>query len=97
VSILGYVLVFNTFLHFFLFCVTELAKNPPEGVSVGLGEDDNMFVWELMLIGPQDTLFEGGFFSAKLEFPQDFPNSPPVMTFLTPIWHPNGTILSCKH
>jgi ubiquitin-conjugating enzyme E2 G1 len=69
---------------------TELAKNPPEGVSVGLGEDDNMFVWELMLIGPQDTLYEGGFFTAKLEFPQDFPNSPPVMTFLTPMWHPNG-------
>jgi ubiquitin-conjugating enzyme E2 G1 len=68
----------------------ELAKNPPEGVSVGLGEDDNMFVWELMIIGPQDTLYEGGFFSAKLEFPQDFPNSPPVMTFLTPMWHPNG-------
>ena len=67
-----------------------MAKNPPEGVSVGLGEDDNMFVWELMIIGPQDTLYEGGFFSAKLEFPQDFPNSPPVMTFLTPMWHPNG-------
>jgi ubiquitin-conjugating enzyme E2 G1 len=73
--------------------ILELAKNPPEGVSVGLGEDDNMFVWELMLIGPQETLYEGGFFSAKLEFPQDFPNSPPVMTFLTPMWHPNGTVM----
>ena len=59
-------------------------------VSVGLGDDENIFVWELMIVGPPDTLYEGGFFSAKLEFPQDFPNSPPTMIFKTPIWHPNG-------
>ena len=43
-----------------------------------------------MIIGPSDTPYEGGFFPAKLEFPSDFPNSPPVMTFIGPIWHPNG-------
>jgi ubiquitin-conjugating enzyme E2 G1 len=68
----------------------ELARNPPDGVSVGLGDDENIFCWELMIIGPPDTLYEGGFFAAKLEFPPDFPNLPPVMTFKTPIWHPNG-------
>jgi hypothetical protein len=68
----------------------DLSRNPPDGVSVGLGEDDNMFVWEVMIVGPPDTLYEGGLFKAKLEFPPDFPNAPPVMTFLTPIWHPNG-------
>jgi ubiquitin-conjugating enzyme E2 G1 len=57
---------------------------------VGLGDDENIFKWELMIIGPPDTLYEGGFFNCKLEFPSDFPNSPPVMTFITPIWHPNG-------
>lgn len=68
----------------------ELSRNPPDGVSVGLGDDENIFNWELMLIGPTDTLYEGGFFKAKLEFPADFPNSPPVMTFTSPMWHPNG-------
>lgn len=43
-----------------------------------------------MIIGPPDTLYEGGFFAAKLVFPSDFPNQPPVMTFKTPLWHPNG-------
>jgi ubiquitin-conjugating enzyme E2 G1 len=57
-----------------------------------LGEDENIFVWELMIIGPPETLYEGGFFNAKLEFPNDFPNAPPVMTFTTPLWHPNGYI-----
>lgn len=71
---------------------SELARNPPDGVSVGLGEDDNIFQWELMIVGPPDTLYEGGFFSAKLQFPTDFPNSPPEMIFSTPIWHPNGAV-----
>lgn len=43
-----------------------------------------------MIIGPPETLYEGGFFAAKLVFPTDFPNQPPVMTFKTPLWHPNG-------
>lgn len=58
---------------------------------MGLGEDENIFIWEILLVGPPDTLYEGGFFNAKLEFPPDFPNMPPVMTFTTQIWHPNGT------
>lgn len=32
---------------------------------------------------------EGGFFRALLDFPEDFPNSPPKMTFLSKMWHPN--------
>ena len=67
----------------------ELSKNPPDGVSIGLGEDDNIFEWEVLMIGPADTFYEEGFFKAKLVFPQDFPNNPPKMTFLTEILHPN--------
>jgi hypothetical protein len=33
---------------------------------------------------------EGGFFKAELKFPADFPNSPPDMKFLTPMYHPNS-------
>ncbi|KDO16656.1 hypothetical protein SPRG_17850 [Saprolegnia parasitica CBS 223.65] len=41
--------------------LTELSRNPPEGVSVGLGDDENIFHWEIMLVGPPDTLYEGRF------------------------------------
>ena len=34
----------------------ELSRNPPEGISVGLGEDENIYNWEIMIIGPPDTL-----------------------------------------
>ncbi|CAM9194644.1 unnamed protein product [Chrysoparadoxa australica] len=67
----------------------ELNRNPPEGVSVGLVDDDNILMWELLIVGPPDTLYEGGFFKATLEFPRDFPNNPPTMTFQTEMWHPN--------
>jgi ubiquitin-conjugating enzyme E2 G1 len=78
---------FNLVDHIFFL---ELAKNPPDGISVGLGEEESLYCWELMIVGPPDTLYEGGFFAAQLKFPKEFPNMPPVMKFKTPIWHPNG-------
>jgi hypothetical protein len=72
--------------------LTDLNRNPPEGVSVGLVDDSNIFNWELLIVGPPDTLYEGGFFKATLEFPRDFPNNPPTMTFVSEMWHPNGEL-----
>lgn len=40
-------------------------------------------------MGPDGTLFEGGFFKARLVFPKDFPNKPPKMTFQSEMFHPN--------
>ena len=34
---------------------------------------------------------EGGVFKAELQFPQNYPNSPPKMRFVTEMWHPNST------
>lgn len=72
--------------------IVEMSRNPPEGVSVGLGDDENIFKWEILLVGPPDTLYEGGFFKALLEFPLNFPNMPPKMTFVSEMWHPNGML-----
>ena len=33
---------------------------------------------------------EGGIFKAELVFPCDFPNKPPTMRFISPMWHPNS-------
>ena len=67
----------------------DLAKNPIDLVSVGLVDDSNLYEWEILIMGPDGTLYEGGFFKAKLTFPPDFPNMPPTMTFLSEMWHPN--------
>ncbi|THH01148.1 hypothetical protein EW145_g6966 [Phellinidium pouzarii] len=66
----------------------DLLKEPVEGFSVGLKED-NFLEWRVAIIGPPDTLHEGGVYTADLTFTTDFPNKPPTMRFITPIWHPN--------
>ncbi len=43
----------------------------------------------MMIIGPSETPYEGGFFKAQLDFPSDFPNMPPIMRFISTMWHPN--------
>jgi len=67
----------------------ELQKKPVEGFSAGLVDDSNLLEWEVMIIGPADTIYEGGFFKARLNFPKEFPLLPPKMRFLTPMYHPN--------
>ncbi|CAJ0924433.1 unnamed protein product [Ranitomeya imitator] len=69
--------------------VTELNKNPVEGFSAGLIDDNDLYRWEVLIIGPPDTLYEGGVFKAHLTFPRDYPLRPPKMKFITEIWHPN--------
>jgi len=69
--------------------LAELNKNPVEGFSAGLIDDEDIFRWEVMIIGPPDTLYEGGFFKCHLYFPTEYPLRPPVLKFLTDIWHPN--------
>ncbi|RUS19547.1 ubiquitin-conjugating enzyme/RWD-like protein [Endogone sp. FLAS-F59071] len=68
----------------------ELTKNPVEGFSAGLVDDDNIFEWEIMIIGPPDTLYEGGFFKALMTFPNTYPLMPPKLKFASDMWHPNG-------
>ena len=33
---------------------------------------------------------EGGMFVAEMEFPEDYPNLPPKLTFRTKMWHPSS-------
>ena len=67
----------------------DLTKNPVEGFSAGLKDDSNLFLWEVMIMGPAETLYEGGFFQAEMEFPSDYPNAPPKLKFTSEFWHPN--------
>ncbi|XP_071992247.1 ubiquitin-conjugating enzyme E2 G1 isoform X1 [Engystomops pustulosus] len=69
--------------------LAELNKNPVEGFSAGLIDDNDLYRWEVLIIGPPDTLYEGGVFKAHLTFPRDYPLRPPKMKFITEIWHPN--------
>ncbi|RIA92823.1 ubiquitin-conjugating enzyme E2 7 [Glomus cerebriforme] len=67
----------------------ELSKHPVEGFSAGLVDNENIYEWEIMIIGPPDTLYEGGFFKARMSFPKDYPLMPPKLRFISEMWHPN--------
>jgi hypothetical protein len=69
-----------------------LSSDPPEGITAGPVSEDDMFLWEALIQGPEGTPFEGGIFPAELKFPKDYPLAPPTMRFLTTVWHPNGTL-----
>ena len=45
--------------------------------------------WSFALLGPPDSAYEGGVFTGFLDFPSDYPHSPPRMKFDPPITHPN--------
>eukprot|EP01121_Diplochlamys_sp_Union-15-3_P004314 TRINITY_DN1436_c0_g1_i1.p1 TRINITY_DN1436_c0_g1~~TRINITY_DN1436_c0_g1_i1.p1 ORF type:complete len:182 (-),score=24.13 TRINITY_DN1436_c0_g1_i1:26-571(-) len=67
----------------------ELTENPPEGIVAGPITEDNFFEWEALIMGPTDTIYEGGVFRAVLKFPSDYPLYPPKMVFTSSMWHPN--------
>ncbi|KAF0299853.1 Ubiquitin-conjugating enzyme E2 R2 [Amphibalanus amphitrite] len=67
----------------------SLQEEPVEGFRVKLANDENLFCWEVALFGPPHTLYEGGYFKAHLNFPSDYPYSPPTVKFLSKVWHPN--------
>jgi ubiquitin-conjugating enzyme E2 R len=69
--------------------MNNIHKDPIEGVLIELQDDENMFDWDVGVFGPPKTLYEGGYFKAKIKFPQDYPYSPPSFKFLTKMWHPN--------
>lgn len=67
----------------------EIFKNDPvNGVSIGINEDD-IFNWDVVIIGPKDSPYEGGLFTAKITFPENFPLMPPKFVFTNEIFHPN--------
>ncbi|KAK3407621.1 hypothetical protein EUGRSUZ_J00032 [Eucalyptus grandis] len=67
----------------------DLCRNPVDGFSAGLVDETNVFEWSVSIIGPPDTLYEGGFFSAIMSFPPNYPVSPPTVRFTSEMWHPN--------
>lgn len=69
--------------------LVSLQNNPPADIRVSLSETD-ILSFSGYILGPPSTPYSGGYFRVTFDFTDvDFPNSPPVCRFSTPIFHPN--------
>ena len=59
------------------------------GISVCLVNDDSYKDWRVSMVGPKDTPYKGGIFFLNVHFPDNYPNEPPEVWFITPIYHLN--------
>ena len=60
----------------------EIQKEPPVNCSAGPINDD-LYNWEATIIGPKDTPYENGILYFIIEFPHNYPYSPPKVGYLS--------------
>ena len=58
-----------------------MKQQPPDGVSASPLGDENLYVWAGTVFGPDDTPWEGGIFSMRLTFTEQYPDKPPRVRF----------------
>jgi ubiquitin-conjugating enzyme E2 A len=66
----------------------QLLKNKVEGIDAS-PSSDNFFVWNAIICGPEESIYESGAFQLQFTFPEDYPLKPPQVRFLTKVYHPN--------
>lgn len=59
-----------------------------EGAS-GTPVGNNLKHWEALICGPPSSRAESGTFKVTLDFTEDYPNSPPLVRTVSPMFHPN--------
>ncbi|KAK4415510.1 putative ubiquitin-conjugating enzyme E2 37 [Sesamum alatum] len=70
-----------------------LLTDPPPGASFPSLSDDSsvssLTSIDALFQGPEGTVYAGGVFKIKIQIPGRYPFQPPIVTFTTPIYHPN--------
>jgi len=68
---------------------TQLEKTPLEFIeSIELVQED-IFVWDCTIKGPESTPYAGGKFVLRISFPAQYPFKAPTLKFMTKIYHPS--------
>lgn len=60
----------------------SLKQQPVDNIEA-VPNDRNILEWHYVVIGPKDTVYEGGVYHGKLLFSEDYPYKPPAIIMLT--------------
>lgn len=66
-----------------------IKQDPPEGCSASPISDESLFTWNATIFGAEETPWEGGIFTLKLQFSERYPEKPPRVRFQCEMFHPN--------
>ncbi|KAL1190545.1 putative ubiquitin-conjugating enzyme E2 37 [Cardamine amara subsp. amara] len=74
-----------------------LLSDPPHGASFphlssaasGSGDFSTFSTIDAHIEGPENTVYANGIFNVKIQIPERYPFQPPIVSFATPIYHPN--------
>ncbi|MCD7456351.1 hypothetical protein HAX54_031393 [Datura stramonium] len=67
-----------------------LLTDPPSGASFpSLTSSSSLSSIHAQIEGPEGTVYAKGLFNLKIQIPERYPFQPPIVTFVTPIYHPN--------
>ncbi|XVF88532.1 hypothetical protein PTKIN_Ptkin19aG0058000 [Pterospermum kingtungense] len=70
-----------------------LLTDPPHGASFpflsSLSDFSDLSSIDAQIEGPAETVYAKGIFKIKIQIPERYPLQPPIVTFGTPIYHPN--------
>ena len=60
-----------------------------DNATAGPDDETDMMKWTAMIMGPENSPYDGGVFNVELDFPSEYPFKPPKLKFTTKIYHPN--------
>ncbi|KAH7310541.1 ubiquitin-conjugating enzyme/RWD-like protein [Stachybotrys elegans] len=69
----------------------DISQSPPSGFTVNLASEASIYTWNIVLAPPQSSVYAPGRYGIQLVLPTDYPFKPPVVKFVTRIYHPNVT------
>jgi ubiquitin-conjugating enzyme (huntingtin interacting protein 2) len=69
--------------------IAEIKNDTLCGVIVESFDGDSLTHLRGQFRGPPDSPYDGGTFAVDITIPNEYPFRPPIMKFITKIWHPN--------
>ena len=51
--------------------------------------DDDIMIWDCVIFGPENSVWENGVFKLEMKFTEEYPNKPPQVLMKTKVFHPN--------